>query len=131
MREAQGRKRKRRTSHVPIPAKDRARQRGQVGPELTDWRANSRIPALRELARRLTGLKWNGALFSLLLEELYIDDLFIDIVGKPEDIPPARYPQAAAMAIVLRHSWREDDLAETEARLGVGGDDRPPRARRG
>jgi hypothetical protein len=57
-------------------------------------------------------LKWNRALFLVVLDELYVDDLFVDIVGDPEKLSPARYPQAVAVAIALRHSWRPDDLGE-------------------
>jgi len=67
----------------------------------------------------LAGLKWNGALFLLLLEELHIGDDFDHLVGRPETIPPARYPESVAMAIALRHSWRPDDLADITDSLGL------------
>jgi hypothetical protein len=110
MKTARGRKPKRQTSRRPIPTNVRAHERSQAGVGLTDWRADSRIPVLRKLARRLDGLKWTRALFLLLLDELYVSDEFDEILGTPENIPPARYPQAVAMAIALRHGWRPDDL---------------------
>ena len=117
MREARGRKPKRRTSHRPISTKDRANDSGQAGASLAGWRAASRMPALRALVRQTSGLKWTRALFLLLLDELYIGDEFEEIVGKPEKIPSARYPQAIAVAIAMRHSWRADDLGSVVQRL--------------
>lgn len=109
---------------------------GRVASELAGWRSASRVPELRALARDLAGLKWTRALFLLVLDELYIDDLFVDIVGNPEKLSPARYPQAVAMAIALRHSWRPDDLAEVATRLALparrfGRGGRRPRRSRG
>lgn len=83
------------------------------------WREEWRVPALRQFARRTARLKWTRALLLVLLDELYVDDLFDDLVGDPLKVAPSQYPQAVALAIALRHSWRPDDLAEVEARLGV------------
>jgi hypothetical protein len=85
------------------------------------WRRQSRMPALTHFARRTASLKWTRALFVLLLEELFIGDEFDAIIGDPETIAPARYPQAVALAIALRHSWRPDDLEEVGNRLGMFG----------
>jgi hypothetical protein len=71
------------------------------------WRSE----ALADFAQETRGMKWTRRLFVLLLEELYISDEFDEIVGCPNTVPPARYPQAVAVAIALRHSWRSDDLA--------------------
>ncbi len=81
------------------------------------WRQESRVLALREFACRLAGLKWNRALLTLLLDELYVDDVFDGMIGRPKDLTFARYPQAVAFAIGLRHSWRPDDLRMIERRL--------------
>ena len=34
-------------------------------------------------------------------------------------LPFQKYPQAIAMALILRHSWRADDLAAILERLGL------------
>jgi len=56
----------------------------------------------------------------VLLEELYVDDGLEGLLGKsPNELQVRRYPQAVAVALILRHSWRADDLACILARLGV------------
>ncbi len=83
------------------------------------WRQESRVAALREFACRLAGLKWNGTLLTLLLDELYVDDTLGKMIGSPKNLPASRYPQALAFAIGLRHSWRPDDLRSIEKRLRI------------
>ena len=58
-------------------------------------------------------------LLRLLLEDIRIDDAFIEIVGKPEALPVSRYPHAIAVALALRHSWQREDLLRFSKRLGV------------
>jgi hypothetical protein len=54
----------------------------------------------------------------LLIEELYIDESIDDLLGEPPgDLPARRYPEAIAVALILRHSWRPDDLAWIVERL--------------
>lgn len=56
----------------------------------------------------------------VLLEELYVDDGFEDLLGKsPTELRLRQYPQAVAAALILRHSWRADDLACILERLGM------------
>jgi hypothetical protein len=60
----------------------------------------------------------------VLLEEVYVDDGLEKLLGKaPSALQVRQYPQAVAVALILRHSWRADDLACILARLGmtVGG----------
>jgi hypothetical protein len=73
------------------------------------------------IAWQLKKLSWTPALFALLLDELYVDDLFTTVVGDPDAIPPRGYAHAVAVAIVLRHSWRPDDLEAVVDRLGAIG----------
>jgi hypothetical protein len=55
-----------------------------------------------------------------LIEELYIDESIEDLLGeRPRDLPTRRYPEAIAVALILRHSWRADDLAWIVERLGL------------
>ena len=59
-------------------------------------------------------------MMEVLLEELYVDDGLEELLGKvPEKLQVRHYPQAIAVALILRHSWRADDLACILARLGV------------
>jgi hypothetical protein len=54
----------------------------------------------------------------VLIEELYIDESIDDLLGEhPRDLPTRRYPEAIAVALILRHSWRADDLAWIVERL--------------
>ena len=56
----------------------------------------------------------------VLLEELYVDDGLEKLLGKaPSALQVRQYPQAVAVALILRHSWRADDLACILERLGL------------
>jgi hypothetical protein len=56
----------------------------------------------------------------VLLEELYVGEGLEALLGKPAAEFGAReYPHAVAVALILRHSWRADDLACILARLQV------------
>ena len=67
----------------------------------------------------MKNLSWTPALFALLLDELYADDLFTELVGDPDAIRPRGYAHAVAVAIALRHSWRPDDLQAVVGRLDI------------
>ena len=85
------------------------------GPSLQN---DPRVEALRRIARQLKTLTWSPDLLALLLDELYVDELFTEVVGDPVTIPPQESASAVAVAIALRHSWRPDDLAAVARRLG-------------
>ncbi len=55
----------------------------------------------------------------VLTEELYVEDEFNALLGDIEALPRRRYPQAIALALALRHSWRPGDLACILRRLGI------------
>ena len=56
----------------------------------------------------------------VLLEELYMDDGLEGLLGKsPSELQVRQYPGAVAAALILRHSWRADDLACILERLGM------------
>jgi hypothetical protein len=67
-------------------------------------------------AQRTARLQWTPQLIALLLEALYVDDDFFALLGGHR-IPKRRYPQAVALALLMRHAWRTDDFADTAARL--------------
>jgi len=73
---------------------------------------------MRLIAHGTKNLTWNRRLLGLLLEELHVDDLFFYLVG-PRGLPTKRYPQAVAIAVALRHSWRPDDLFGIARKVGI------------
>lgn len=83
------------------------------------WRSELRPRAMRLIAARTTKLVWSRALVRVLVDELQTDDLFFEIVGPLDRIPPRRFPQAVAIALTLRHSWRRDDLTRIAKRLHI------------
>jgi len=56
---------------------------------------------------------------AVLIEELYVEEEINALLGDPEVLPVRRYPQAIALALVLRHSWRPADLACILRRLRI------------
>jgi hypothetical protein len=57
-------------------------------------------------------LRWSRRLIETVLEELYVDDHFEELLGKPiSNLRPSQSAQAIAIALILRHSWHPDDLA--------------------
>jgi hypothetical protein len=63
-------------------------------------------------------VRWNRPLIEAVLEELYVDDHFEELLGTaPGDLRSAQYAQAVALAVILRHSWHPDDLACVLKRL--------------
>ena len=84
------------------------------------WRRDARPQALRAAVHRTKGLRWSASLLELLIEELYIDESIEALLGEhPHALPTRRYPEAIAIALILRHSWRADDLACIVERLGL------------
>ena len=84
------------------------------------WRRFARPVLVRKLVSATESLRWSPALISVLLEELYMDGDIEKLLGTtPRKLPFRKYPQAVAMALILRHSWRADDLAAILERLGL------------
>lgn len=55
----------------------------------------------------------------LLFEELHVDGSLEEVLGsRPRELQK-RYPQAIAVALVLRHSWLPEDLACILERLSL------------
>jgi hypothetical protein len=81
------------------------------------WRDTKRGKQLDDLVKRTTGIKWSPKLLTLLLEELYVEEEFAELLGNPRTLPLGKYPQAFAVALALRHSWRQDDLERTTSQL--------------
>jgi hypothetical protein len=87
--------------------------------DLEDWRRSIRPRLLRLFAERAATIAWSPALLNVLLDELHTDELFSRLVGSPRHLRVHQYPQAVAVAIALRHSWRPDDLARLATRLRI------------
>ncbi len=83
------------------------------------WRTERRPRVLRLFAARARKLTWSRALLKLVVEELYPDDLFAELVGRLDRIPRRQWPSVIAIAVALRHSWRRDGLTRIARRLRV------------
>ena len=83
------------------------------------WREEVRPRVLRLFAARATNLPWSRVLLKLVVEELYPDDLFSELIGNIDRVPRRRWPQVLAIAVALRHSWRRDGLARIAKRLRI------------
>src|SRR3954464_6344704 len=96
---------------------DAARAKQQL--DVERWREELRPRALRLFAERTTKLQWTRALLKLVVRELHPDDLFSELLGNLDRIPQRRWPQVVALAVALRHSWRQDGLAQIVRSLHV------------
>lgn len=84
------------------------------------WRRDTRSKAIRAAVSAAKALRWSPPLIEAVLEELYVDDHFEELLGRaPGDLRPGQYAQAIAVALILRHSWHPDDLACMLRRLGL------------
>src|SRR5204862_4288397 len=96
---------------------DAARAKQQL--DVERWREELRPRALRLFAARTTKLQWTRALLKLVVRELHPDDLFSELIGNLDRVPRRRWPQVAALAVALRHSWRQHGLAQIVKSLHV------------
>lgn len=97
-----------------------SRKRGQLA-AVEHWRKYRRPALLRSVAKKTESLRWSRRLIEVLLEEMHVDDELEKLLGyQLQDLAHNRFPQAIAIACVLRHSWRADDFAEIVDRLGLG-----------
>src|SRR5437870_12771356 len=83
------------------------------------WRRELRPRVLRQFAARARTLTWSRALLKLVVEELYPDDLFVELVGTLDRVPSRQWPCVIAIAVALRHSWRRDGMTRLGQRLQV------------
>jgi hypothetical protein len=83
------------------------------------WQREIRPSVLRRFAARARTLTWSRALLKLVVEELYPDDLFAELVGQLDRVPSRQWPCVIAIAVALRHSWRRDGLTRLAERLRV------------
>ena len=84
------------------------------------WRRQTRSGLLTNAVEATASLPWSPALLERLVEEMYVADALEELLGaKLQSLDVARYPQAVALALVLRHSWQPDDLRDVLERLGL------------
>jgi hypothetical protein len=83
------------------------------------WPRELRPRAMRLMAAFTRHLAWSRVLVSVRLDERQPDDLFTKIVGPPNRLTPSPCPQAVAIALLRRHSWRQIDLTRLAGRLGL------------
>lgn len=83
------------------------------------WRRETRPRDVRMFAAHARHLTWSRALLNAVVEELYPDDLFADLVGTLDRIPRRQWPWVFASALALRHSWRRDGLTRLAQTLRV------------
>ena len=86
---------------------------------LQDWRRRLRPQILSELVEQSNDLPWSSRLITLLLSELHVGDEFYDLVDSADQPAPQQYAQLIAIALLLRHSWFPEDLADTAVWLGL------------
>ena len=96
---------------------DAARAKQQLDAE--HWRAELRPRAVRSFAAHTTTLTWSRALLKLVVDELFPDDLFTELIGPLDRVPRRQWPHVLAIAVALRHSWRRDGLTRIVRRLRV------------
>lgn len=96
---------------------DAVRAKHQV--DADHWRQELRPRALRHFAARTAKLPWSRALLKLVVEELYPDDCFAELVGNLDRVPRRQWPRALAIAVALRQSWRRDGLTRVARSLRV------------
>jgi hypothetical protein len=94
-------------------------QRAKQQLDAERWRREVRPCVLRRFAARARTLTWSRALLKLVVEELYPDDLFPELVGSLDRIPRRQWPHVIAIAVALRHSWRRDGVTRMARRLRV------------
>ena len=83
------------------------------------WRRERRAEDLRALVQQCKRIRWSSRLLQLLVEELYVGDELVALIGPLRRVALRRYPEAVAVSLILRHSWRHDDLRTLARRLGI------------
>ena len=112
-----------RSRHEQRPAKH---SRGTVSRGKTSkrWRRDTRPRIVRAAVSATKAIRWSPVLIEAVLEEMYVDDHFEELLGRsPGDLRPGQYARAVAVALILRHSWHPDDLACMLKRLKLRVDD--------
>jgi hypothetical protein len=83
------------------------------------WQQELRPRELRRFAVSTRKLRWSRALLKLVVEELYPDHLFTELVGDLDRVPGRRWPRVLAIAVALRRSWRREGIAQLARHLHI------------
>lgn len=87
------------------------------------WRRQVRPDVLRRALDATSSVAWSAVLLELLANEMYVEDALEALLGTSlRSLDVSRYPQAVALALVLRHSWQPDDLKYVLDQLGLPSD---------
>jgi hypothetical protein len=93
------------------PQRTNRRSSGLADAATRRWRRDTRPESIRAAVSATKRIRWTRPLIEAVLEELYVDDHFEELIGRaPGDLRPGQYAQAIAVALILRHSWHPDDL---------------------
>ena len=106
------------------PSHRKKRRSGAADAATRRWRRDGRPKSIQAAVSSTKALRWSRPLVEAVLEELYVDDHFEELLGRaPGNLRPGQYAQAIAVALILRHSWHPDDLACMLKRLKLRVDD--------
>ena len=87
------------------------------------WRRQVRPEILHRALDGTSAMSWSAVLLELLVDEMYVGDALEELLGTSlHSLDVSRYPQAVALALVLRHSWQPDDLEYVLDQLGLSAD---------
>ena len=100
------------STRAPVEPQPKRRSSRPADSATRRWRRDIRPKSVRAAVSATKGIRWTRPLMEAVLEELYVDDHFEELLGRaPGDLRPGQYAQAVAVALILRHSWHPDDLA--------------------
>lgn len=94
--------------HRGLKPLERARRQRAIN--IVEWRRTIRPAILRKATTATIGVDWSPALFATLLEELGENDGLESLLGPIPNLELGAYPQAIALALILRHSWQPHRL---------------------
>jgi hypothetical protein len=109
-------------TRISVPARGRsAREKTRTKrASARRWRRKVRPDILRAVVADTKSLRWTSRLLELLVEELYVGDRLEELMeSRVQRLRKRQYPQAVAVALVLRHSWLPDDLDCMLHQLGL------------
>jgi hypothetical protein len=88
----------------------------------TNWRRSVRPRLILSAVETTKLTRWSPTLIETVLDELHVAEQCEQLLGAaPRTLRVSQYPQAIALALILRHSWRPDDLAAISKRLRLKG----------
>jgi ParB/RepB/Spo0J family partition protein len=83
------------------------------------WQNELRPRALKLIAARTTKLRWTPVLLNLVLDQIASGDQLRELIPQLDELPSARYPQAAVLSLAVRASWRRENLFQLLKTLDI------------